>query len=142
MTKKEHLEIQKIYALQSMSARELEEYFSKIGKDGARLLYLMLRSFQITSRVANAAWGFISKWRTVSVPPVSNELYREIEGMQEALHDYSPANFQKSDSTYEFAATCFEEFYNQAETKQTREEVIELIFEWTCRLRSEAGKKS
>lgn len=133
MTKKEHLEVQQIYTYQGMSLEELSTLFTKLGiKDGARLFYLMLRSFSIAARVANSAWGFYKEWKTGS-----DGILTEEERMAEALHDYSPDNFGVPAGKFEFAAQCFEDFYNEATTKQTKEEVEELLFEWTKKLRAQ-----
>ena len=133
MNKKEHLEVQKIYAYQEMSAEELNALFEKLGvKDGARLFYLMLKSFGIASRVANAAWGFYKEWKGQS-----NGIFTEEERLAEALHDYAPNHFGVPRGNLEFAAQCFESFYNEASTKQTKEEIEELIFQWTKRLRDQ-----
>lgn len=136
MNKKEHLEVQKIYEYQGLTNEELDELFEKIGvKQGARLFYLMLKSFGIAARVANAAWSFYEEWKNQS-----NGIFREEEKLAEALHDYSPDNFGIPDGHLEYAATCFEEFYNQASGK-TKEEIEELIFEWTKRLRDDLQER-
>lgn len=132
MTKKEHLEVQKIYEYQGMNLEELNAVFTKLGiKDGARLFYLMLRSFSLAARVANAAWGFYEEWKTTKERALNNE-----DSLAEALHGYSPDNFGVPSNKYEFAAQCFEQFYNEAAAKETKEEVEELLFEWTKKLRS------
>jgi hypothetical protein len=132
MNKKEHLEVQKIYQYQNFTEEELDELFSRLGiKEGARLFYLMLKSFGIAARVANAAWGFYKEWQNQS-----NGIFREEEKLAEALHDYAPDHFGVPGGHLDFAATCFEEFYNQASGK-TKEEIEELIFVWTKRLRDD-----
>lgn len=133
MTKKEHLEVQKIYEYQGMNLEELSEVFTKLGlKDGARLFYLMLRSFNLAARVANAAWNFYEEWKATKERAFS----RTEESLAEALRGYSPDNFGVPTNKYEFAAQCFEQFYNEASIKETKEEVEELLFEWTKKLRS------
>lgn len=136
MNKKEYLEVQKIYQYQDFTNEELDELFEKIGiKQGARLFYLMLKSFGIAARVANAAWGFYQEWKNHS-----NGIFAEEEKLAEALHDYSPDNFGVPGGHLEFAATCFEEFYNQASGK-TKEEIEELIYVWTKRLRDDLAQQ-
>ncbi len=135
MTKKEHLQVQQIYKYQEMSSEELVEVFEKLGiKDGARLFYLMLKSFGLAARVANAAWGFYKEWNKKS-----DGIFREEEHLAEALHDYAPDHFGVPRGSIEYAASCFEQFYNEAAGKATKEEIEELIFAWTKKLREEAG---
>lgn len=135
MNKKEHLEVQKIYTYQHMSAAELNEVFEKLGvKDGARLFYLLLKSFGLAARVANAAWGFYKEWKSSS----SNVTVEE-EKLAEALHDYAPDHFGVTNGQLEFAAQCFEEFYNEASGMHTKEEVEELLFAWTSKLHKEVA---
>jgi hypothetical protein len=139
MTKKEFLAVREIYQYQEMTVAEISAVFFQLGvQKGANLFYLMLQSYKITARVASAAYGFFKEWRDKS-----NGIFAEEERLAEALHDYSPDNFPEfhNFSTLEFAASCFEQFYNEACTKQTKEEVEELIFEWTKKLQDQLEEK-
>lgn len=135
MAKKDHLAVQEIYAYQAMSSAEISSVFFQLGvQKGAIIFHKMLTSFKIAARVANAAWGYVKacEEKGLDGPP----------SIVQALHDYSPDNFHPHVGDVEFAADCFEQFYNEAATLSTKEEVEELLFQWTARLKNEAAAKA
>lgn len=146
MTKKEFLAIREIYQYQEMNVAEIREVFFQLdGQKGANLFWLMLQSYKITARVAAAGWRIFQALKSVLKPHeqvwVPPTMMDELEA---SLADFSPDNFPdfRNAATLEYAAECFEQFYNEACTKTTREEVEELIFEWTQKLRDQIAAKS
>ncbi len=93
---------------------------------------LLVNSFKIAARVANAAWRTIKKLDATGVER-SLHGYREAEQeLRAALHDYSPGNWPPAPSQREYAARRLEELYEVASNALTREAVLEKIYEFTC----------
>jgi uncharacterized protein YdcH (DUF465 family) len=142
MAKKTHLSIQEIYQYQHMDSAQIGAVFFQLGvQKGANLFHMMLKSFQIASRVANAAWGVYEKMNPTNV---SHELASSeaMKKLQQALHDYSPDNFHPHLGDLEFAADCFEQFYNEVAELKTKEEVEERLFQWTAQLREKIATRA
>ncbi len=143
MNKKDYLAIQEIYQYQDMSESEISAVFFTLGvQRAATLFHLMLQSFKITARVANAGWRLFSVLRTVLKPNEKTWIPQTVMAeVEQSLHDYSPDNFRPHIADLEFASACFEQFYNDASTKETKEEIEELIFEWTKKLHEQLEAK-
>lgn len=142
MAKKDHLAIQEIYQYQAMSSAEISSVFFQLGvQKGAIIFHKMLTSFKIAARVANAAWGLYDK---INAGNVSHELAtsEDMKNLQQSLHDYSPDNFHPHAGDVEFAADCFEQFFNEAAGLTTKEEMEELLFQWTSKLKAQAAEKA
>lgn len=146
MTKKEFLAIREIYQYQEMTAAEISAVFFQLGvQRGANLFYLMLQSFKITHRVATAGWRLFQAVKSVVKPHEHVWIPPSImDEVGAALSDFSPENFPEFRviNHLEFAQRCFEQFYNEASTKTTKEEVEELIFEWGKRLQEQIDAKN
>lgn len=143
MTKKTHLAIQEIYQYQDMTAVEISSVFFQLGvQKGAHLFYAMLQSFKIAARAANAGWSLVQLFQQFPSLIGSNELAKRLKDVENAFHDYSPDNFHPHLGDVEFAADCFEQFYNEAAGLNTKEEVEELLFQWTAKLRAEVEQRA
>jgi len=135
MNKQDHLAEKEIQELEKLDATGIHSVFFQLGvARGADLFRVMLTSYRLAARVANAAWKLVDVMKqTSSAGP------EHWAPLQKALADYAPSYFAPHTSDYEFAAKCFEQFYEQACTKPTREEVEELIFQWTIMLQENAA---
>lgn len=126
LMKKNHLSESEIQQYETLTLEEISSVFFKLGvSKGAQLFFVMLQSYRIAARVANAAWGLVQS--NLQSP-------EELKRLQQALRDYSPNNFAPHRSDIEFAAECFEEYYNEAAKLMTMEEREELLFQWTAKL--------
>ena len=147
LMKKNHLKIQEIYQYQGMDTAQIGSIFFQLGvQKGADLFYLMLQSFKIAARVANAAWGLFETLRCH--PDILEEVDRRADLREEltkvgrALNDYSPDNFAPHMGDLEFAADCFEQFYNEVAALETKEQVEERLFEWTKMLKEKLAERA
>lgn len=131
MNRKDHLDEKEIQRYEQLSSPEIGAVFCQIGvAKGAQLFTIMLASYRMASRVANAAWDYVKALDSEDVDAANAAMTR----MRRALSDYAPSYFSPHTSDLEFTAACFEQFYEEACTKETREEVEELIFTWTKRI--------
>jgi hypothetical protein len=141
---KKYLEESEIQQYEKMDSAEIGSVFFQLGvAKGAQLFFTLLHSYRLAARVANAAFGFVKAAKEAEGEE-GNKSVGEIKcfaEMEKALHDYSPSNFTPHASDSAYAGECFEAFYEQANAKETKEEVLELIFEWTCRLQEETATK-
>lgn len=142
MTKKNHLAIREIYQYQDMDSAQIGSIFFQLGvQKGANLFYLMLQSFKIAARAANAAWRIhqVLREHGTELPWIPSSV---LDDLQRSLHDYSPDNFHPHLGDLEFAADCFEQFYNEVAVLETKEQVEERLFEWTKTLKEKIGEKA
>lgn len=136
--KKDHLKHGEILAYQDLSAADVMKLFADLGTSkGAQLFWLMLQSYKIVTRVANAGWEFV---KMLDVGQ-SKGIAEAVAGLRRALHDYSPENFAPNVGELEYAANCFEQFYDEATKTKTREEMEELVFTWTDKLHNAAKER-
>ena len=147
MAKKDHLAIQEIYQYQAMSSAEISSVFFQLGvQKGATIFHKMLTSFKIAARAANAGWSLLQAINgdvtVMSAIRGDAALHAALKGLQNAMHDYSPDNFHPHAGDVEFAADCFEQFFNEASVLTTKEEVEELLFQWTSKLKAQAAEKT
>jgi len=136
--KKSHLTHEEIIAYQELSSAEVSSVFFKLGvQRGAQLFWTMLQSYMIVTRVANAAWAFLKQFDDGDPRSVGEA----VKALRSALHDYAPQHFSPHVADLEFAADCFEQFYDEAAKTSSREEMEELVFKWTERLRNAAKER-
>lgn len=136
--KKSHLTHEEIIAYQELTAAEVSSVFFKLGvQKGSQLFWLMLQSYMIVTRAANAGWAFLKQLDDGD----SRGMGEAAKSLRSAMHDYAPQHFSPHVADLEFAADCFEQFYDEAAKTSSREEMEELVFTWTERLRNAAKER-
>lgn len=136
--KKSHLTHEEIIAYQELTSAEVSSVFFKLGvQRGAQLFWMMLQSYMIVTRAANAGWTFLKQFDDGD----ARGMGEAVKALRSAMHDYAPQHFSPHVADLEFAADCFEQFYDEAARTSSREEMEELVFTWTERLRNAAKER-